>query len=197
MLTRRSLLAVHVQDFHTPSLCWMLMTTACRMLQALGITNRTLDAKTRERRLWLFWSMSSIDVSLALIFGRPPTFHRAMREKLPMLETRQLLFYQPHLNTSGVEAGRTSLFGAHFMHQLYIVSNVMAEIWSCLYDSPNTHRPIEAVKESLDSWYKEASKVLNLFLPACIPLLTAIRSWKLPTLLSGLCYLQKRNSPSS
>lgn len=62
------------------------------------------------------------------------------------------------------------------MHQLYVVSNIMAEIWSCLYDSPSTHRPIEVVKESLDSWYKDASKVLNLFHPACMLVLTAIRS---------------------
>lgn len=167
ILTGRSLLATHVQDFHTPSLCWMLMTTVCRMLQALGITNPTLDAKTKERRLWLFWILSSLDISLALIFGRPPTFHRAMREKLPIPETRQLLGWQPHMHTSGGDAGRTSLFGAHFMRQLYVVSNLVAEIWSCLYDSPATHRPIETVKESLDSWYKDASKVFNLSLQAC------------------------------
>ena len=141
----------------------MLLTTACRMLQALGITHRTLDAETKQRRLWMFWILSSLDISLALIFGRPPTFHRAMREKLPIPQTRQLLGWQPHLHTSGLDAGRTSLFGAHFMHQLYVVSNIMAEIWSCLYDSSSTHRPIEAVKEALDSWYKEALKVWNLF----------------------------------
>lgn len=155
-----SLLAVHVQDFHTPSLCWMLMTTACRMLQALGITNRALDAKTKEKRLWLFWILSSLDISLALIFGRPPTFHRAMREKLPIPDIRQLLGWQPHLQSSEIGSGRTSLFGAHFMHQLYVMSNIMAEIWSCLYDSASTHRPVEAVKASLDSWYEETSKVI-------------------------------------
>ena len=147
---------MHVQDFHTPSLCWMLHTTACRMLQALGVTNRSLDPQTRERRLLLFWTLSSIDISLALIFGRPPTFHRAMRDRLPVPETRQLLSYQPHIDAG---SGRTSLFGAHFMHRLYLVSNIMAEIWSCLYDSPSTHRPIEAVKDSLDVWYQDTSKV--------------------------------------
>lgn len=156
VLTGSSLLATHVQDFHTPSLCWMLLTTACRMLQAMGVSNRSFDQKTKERRLWLFWGLNAVDMSLALIFGRPPSFHRAMREKLPVLSFHQLKGYQPHIQSND---GRTSLFGAHFMHQLYKFNGTMAEIWSCLYDSPDTHRPIEVVKESLDSWYQETSKV--------------------------------------
>lgn len=150
---------MHVQDFHTPSLCWMLLTTACRMLQALGISGRNLDEKTMQQRLWLFWVLSSLDISLALMFGRPPTFHRAMREKYPIPAVNQLLGWQPHLNSSQSGAERTSLFGAHFMHHLYGVSTIVAEIWNCLYDSPSTHRPIEAVKESLDSWYANTIKV--------------------------------------
>ncbi len=72
------MLAVDVLEFTRPSLSWMLVTNACSILQGLGVSHRRFDSPTRERRIILFWHLNLVDIGLALIFGRPPTFHRGM-----------------------------------------------------------------------------------------------------------------------
>lgn len=71
-----------VSDFTGPSICWMLATNACRMLQALGVNQRHLDQQTRERRRRTFWHLNLLDKGLAIIFGRTPTFHREMVKEI-------------------------------------------------------------------------------------------------------------------
>lgn len=100
-------LAVDVEEFTKPSLCWMLVTNACRMLQALGVSHRRFDSQTRERRVIMFWHLNLVDIGLALIFGRPPTFHRGMAREIPLPTLDQLLPFQPHLTYAGAPA----LFG--------------------------------------------------------------------------------------
>ena len=101
-------LAVDVEEFTKPSLCWMLVTNACRMLQALGVNHRRFDPQTRERRVIMFWHLNLVDIGLALIFGRPPTFHRGMAREIPLPTLDQLLPFQPHLTATGAPA----VFGA-------------------------------------------------------------------------------------
>ena len=150
------LLACHVEEFTTPSLCWMLVTNACRMLQALGVSHRRFDSRTRERRLMIFWHLNILDKGLALSFGRPPTFHRAMAREIAVPTLDQLLPFQPHRTSTGTPA----LFGAHFMHQIILLSRVMADVWHCLYEetAPNS-RGIELASEDLESWYHQAQQV--------------------------------------
>ena len=149
------LLACHVEDFTTPSLCWMLATNACRMLQALGVTNRSLDSRTRERRVRVFWHLNLLDKGLALIFGRPPTFHPAMTKEIPLPTLDQLLPFQPHTS-----AGSPGVFGAHFMHQKFSLSRIIGDIWKCLYDGDTPDdRAIAVASADLESWYHEAQKV--------------------------------------
>lgn len=99
-------LAVDVEEFTKPSLCWMLVTNACRMLQALGVNHRRFDTQTRERRVVMFWHMNLVDIGLALIFGRSPTFHRGMAGEVPLPTLDQLLPFQAHTST-----GAPALFG--------------------------------------------------------------------------------------
>lgn len=162
-----TLLAFHVQDFSTPSLCWMLVTNACRMLQALGINSRVLDEKTRERRMVMFWFLNMLDKSLALIFGRPPTFHRVMCDEVPMIPVQKLTDFHPH-QPSNSESSREgnaepkespSLFGAHFLHQMYQLSRVMSNIWSFLFDAGSIRCGLDKNKQDLDAWYRGATKV--------------------------------------
>lgn len=100
-------LAVDVEEFTKPSLCWMLVTNACRMLQALGVNHRRFDSRTRERRVIMFWHLNLVDKGLALIFGRSPTFHRGMAREIPLPTLDQLVPFQPHLTSTGAPA----LFG--------------------------------------------------------------------------------------
>lgn len=101
------MLAIDVEEFTKPSLCWMLVTNACRMLLALGVSHRHFDSGTRERRVMMFWHLNIVDIGLALIFGRTPTFHRGMVRKIPLPTLDQLLAIQPHLTS----AGAPGLFG--------------------------------------------------------------------------------------
>ena len=151
-----TLLACHVEEFTTPSLCWMLVTNACRMLQALGVNHRRFDPRTRERRVMIFWHLNILDKGLALIFGRPPTFHRAMAREIALPTLEQLLPFQPHRTSTGAP----TLFGAHYLHQMLLLSRVMADVWNCLHEetAPN-NRSIELAREDLELWYRQAQEV--------------------------------------
>lgn len=150
------LVACHVEEFTTPSLCWMLVTNACRMLQALGVTHRRLDFQTRERRIIMFWHLNIIDKSEALIFGRPPTFHRAMARDTPLPKLDQLLSFQPHHPSTNAPA----LFGVHYIYQTFLLSRIMADIWECIYeDTGSSNQSAELARTDLESWYRGASKV--------------------------------------
>ena len=160
------LLACHVQDFHTPSLCWMVSTTAFRMLQALGLSNLTMNTEAKQRRYELFWFLNSLDKLLALIFGRPPVFHRAMCEEIPMPSMQRLRVFQPHLKASPqsetTPSSSASLFGAHVLHQMHLVSKVMGDIWYYLFDDHGRPAVLEETRENLNSWFEDTSKVNKL-----------------------------------
>jgi hypothetical protein len=153
------LLACHVEEFSTPALSWMLVSAGCRQLQALGINHRRLDPATRERRKMLFWNLNLVEKGLSLIFGRPPTFHRAMAKEIPMPTVKDLLPAKPHLGGKD-PASSPGTFGAHFFHQVMKVSLVIADIWNCIWEdvAPNDQE-IEKVHEELDAWYQEAKTV--------------------------------------
>ncbi|KAF2470016.1 uncharacterized protein BDR25DRAFT_343257 [Lindgomyces ingoldianus] len=153
-----TLLACTVEEFTTPSLCWMLATNACRMLQALGINHRRLDAQTHERRVMLFWHLNLLDKGLALIFGRPPTFHRAMAREIGLPTLEQLYSYQ----SQATSAGAPGLFGAHYFYQRLLLTRIMSDIWNCLYeDAAPDIRSIEVASEELKSWYRQARELLE------------------------------------
>lgn len=151
------LLACHVQEVSTPSLCWMMISSACRMLQVLGIYSRTLVGETRERRLLLFWLLNGIDKSLALISGRSPTFHRAVCSKIPLIPLQKMLDYQPHVAVNDGEEPFRSMFGAHLMRQMHLVSIVLSDIWSCLFEDGSK---FDDVKRSLEQWWQQSSSVI-------------------------------------
>ena len=126
------------------------------MLQALGVSHRRFDCRTRDRRVMMFWHLNLLDKGLALIFGRPPTFHRAMAREIALPTLDQLLPFQPHLTSAGAPA----LFGAHYIHQMMLLSRIMVDIWHCIYEeaAPND-RSIEVASEDLQLWYRQAKEV--------------------------------------
>ena len=126
------------------------------MLQALGVNHRRLDSRTRERRVMMFWHLNLLDKGLSLIFGRPPTFHRAMAREIALPTLDQLLPCQAHVTS----AGAPGLFGTHHFHQRLLLTRVMADIWNCLYeDAAPDHRRIEVASEDLELWYRQAREV--------------------------------------
>jgi Fungal specific transcription factor domain len=147
-------------EFAGPSLCWMLATNACRMLQALGVNQRYLDRETRERRLISFWHLNLLDKGLAIIFGRTPTFHREMVREIGLPKLEQIQSARSRLTS----ADAPGLFGAHYMYQKILLSHLMDDIWQCLYGEakPNDHS-IEAANKDLLSWHEQARKVRLVF----------------------------------
>jgi hypothetical protein len=158
-----ALLATHVEEFTSPSLCWMLIANACRMLQALGINLRHLSPETRQRRTMTFWYLNLVDKGLSIIFGRPPTFHRAMTKDVALPTIAQLLPYQPHNEARAENGSRPgSLFGAHYIHQIMQLSYIIGDIWSCVYENASRDEyAIQSVKRDLEEWYSLAKVVSN------------------------------------
>lgn len=150
------ILACHIEEFMTPSLCWALVSKACIMLQALGITHWRLDSLTRERRTALFWRLNFLDKALALILCRPPTFHREMSIGIALPTLDQLLPSQPSHPSSGAPV----LFDAHYTHQMLLLSRIMADVWHCLYGQDSDD--VNAIKENLDSWHRQATEVAGI-----------------------------------
>lgn len=149
-------LACHAEEFMTPSMCWSLVSRACTMLQALGITHWRLDSPTRDRRIMLFWRLNAMDNALALILCRPPTFCREMTAKIPLPTLDQLLHSQSHYPSSGVPA----LFDAHYMNQMHLLSRIMADVWHCIYGSSPSDG--HSLKENLESWHRQATEVAGI-----------------------------------
>lgn len=147
------ILACYVEEFMTPSLCWTLITKACVMLQALGITHWRLDSPTCERRIMLFWRLNILDKALALVLCRPPTFHREIATGIALPTLDQLLPSQSRYPSSGAAV----LFDAHYTHQMHLLSRIMADVWYCLYgqDSEDVH----VIKGNLESWHRQATEV--------------------------------------
>nr|POF12724.1 putative transcriptional regulatory protein c11d3.07c [Quercus suber] len=165
-----ALLASHVEEFTTPALSGMLVANACRMLQALGVNYRRLGPETREQRRMLFWYLNVMDKGLALIFGRPPSFHQAMAKDIPMPTLKELCSFQPHNNARDAP----SLFGSHFLLQTMQLSDIIGEIWNCLHEQGACDdQKIADTSERLDSWFEETSEILDAAAIAEKPFLDA------------------------
>ncbi|CAI7585293.1 unnamed protein product [Penicillium pancosmium] len=147
-----------VPDLVDPSLCWMLSTSACRMLQALGVTHKRIDTQTREQRQLRFWQLNLVDKALAVIFGRSPTFHQAMVNQVSLPTLEQI---RPSTKQQTSD-GSKGYFASHLMYQKFLLSKVMADIWQCLYGGiENQIHAIETAIASLESWYEQAHKILE------------------------------------
>ncbi|RMX96252.1 hypothetical protein D0867_13212 [Hortaea werneckii] len=183
------MLACHVEDFTPPSLCWMLVNNACRLLQNAGITDRRLDPQTKDRRRKTFWALNMLDKTLALTFGRPPTFHRAFAREIDPPPLMDMMAYKPHRPPESIP----SSFGAHHFHHLFLLSHVMGDIWHCLYEEDYSLHTIKQQRKELDNWYFEAMKVLEAALLVEKPFLSqaSVRSLELGlrTMHSGYLYL--------
>ncbi|KXS96659.1 hypothetical protein AC579_6328 [Pseudocercospora musae] len=147
-------LATQITEFMTPSLCWNLVTNACVMLQALGVTHRHIDTPLREQRSVIFWRLNIFDKAMALTMARPPVFHHDTVRKIAMPTLEQLL--------PSNSIGQPSLFHAHFVHQIMLLSQVMGDIWQCVYGiEASDSRAIIAAKDQLESWNSNAVQILE------------------------------------
>ena len=155
------LLACRVQDFHQPSLCWMLASNACRMLQHL-IMDTESPAGTRTA---LFWCADDIDKTLALIFGRAPNFPRSIYERMPVPSVNELMSFHPHTRNTG------GLFGAHLVHQMFLCCRIQADVWHCVFERAPAQSRTQ-LRQTVEMWHQETQRLLNAATIAEQPLLT-------------------------
>lgn len=143
-------------DFLDPFLCWMLSTSACRMLQALGVTHRTIDAQTEIKQRLRFWQLNLVDKALAVIFGRSPIFPERMTVEIGLPTLEQIRPSTPQRTSDGSKG----YFASHLLYQKFLLSKVMADIWQCLYGRIDIKEfEIESAIANLESWYEQAHKV--------------------------------------
>lgn len=147
------IMVFYAEEFMTPSVSWSLVTKACVMLQALGITHWSLDSATSERRTALFWRLNLLDKELALILCRPPIFHREMGNAISLPSLEKAAARQQSRRSDGGYV----LFEAHYNNQMHLLSRVRADIWQSLY-GPDGERA-SAIEKSLESWHHKAKQV--------------------------------------
>lgn len=109
----------------------------------------------------LFWHLNLVDKGLALIFGRPPTFHKSSTVEMEMPSLYQLMRFQPHIHDA---ENRPDRFGAHYLHQMMQLSLLLEDIWTLLYGNAVLDlSKREIAVERLQLWYREAMTV-SIFL---------------------------------
>lgn len=144
-------------EITSPTLCWMLASSACRMFQALGTNHRTLTAPARNRRRITFWHLNLLDKGLAIIFGRSPTFNSKMARDLEQPTVKELRTAMGDFGTSHDGLG---IFAAHYLYQKILLSQLMHNIWSTLFDTEIQDEPqLSRLKHDLDTWYEGAQNV--------------------------------------
>lgn len=107
------LLAIHGEDYASPSLSWMLVGHACRQAEALGLhLSNGSDSETHQRRLSLFWMLFAVDKSCSLAFGRPCFLPSTTYAKVALPDLGHLTRFQPRSDSADGRA-KSSIFGAH------------------------------------------------------------------------------------
>lgn len=120
------LVATHSQDISTPSLCWTLISNACRMAQTPSLhlpnAHAPKGSEANLQRNCLFWSLFIIDKSISLSFGRPPMLPGYLYKDFPPPDSNLLAKYRPHQDLKDLLSFNKSMspsgeFGAVYITQ--------------------------------------------------------------------------------
>jgi hypothetical protein len=157
--------AAHGQDLVTPSLCWNLISQACRMVQTvkLPLPSKTApkNSKVYSRNLCLFWSLFIIDKSLSLSFGCPPKLPSALYRNVALPSPEQLSEYRPHLCSADYGSGippHVEFFGAFYFVQCTKLAMIMGDISDYFLDDRSHGRHLD-LKKKLDGWIADVQQV--------------------------------------
>ncbi|KAL9083367.1 MAG: hypothetical protein Q9159_005817 [Coniocarpon cinnabarinum] len=113
------LLSAHFPDKFTPTRLWTLVTHAAKMVLALNLHKNPSEREIlhagpmeTQQRMLMFRFIFSMDQSLALTFGRPPTIPK---DDCEILGTKLGIIdgYTPHLNTTQVQSIKQGILYKH------------------------------------------------------------------------------------
>ena len=157
-------LAIHGEDFASPTQSWMLVGHACRQAEALALHRPArADSDEEQRRLCLFWLLFIIDKGCSLAFGRTPSLPTAVHRNTPFPDEGYLSRHSPHVSQASDRIGQssTSVFSSEFFIKGFELTKLVGSILETdmLIESrpekPNKHQ----LKADLDHWYLNANAV--------------------------------------
>ncbi|UZP44951.1 hypothetical protein NXS19_012763 [Fusarium pseudograminearum] len=157
------LLAIHGEDYASPSLSWMLVGHACRQAEALGLhLSNGSDFETHQRRLSLFWMLFAVDKSCSLAFGRQCFLPSTTYAKVALPDLGHLTRFQPR-SDSADRPPKSSIFGAHmFLARMELARLEGAVLHLVNSEVLGTSR--NQLRADLTEWHTRTNQVLhNIF----------------------------------
>ncbi|KAM0203348.1 hypothetical protein ACHAQD_010860 [Fusarium lateritium] len=157
------LLAIHGEDYSSPSLSWMLVGHACRQAEALGLHACTnVDYDTRQRRLSLFWLLFAVDKSCSLAFGRPCFLPSGAYSHVPLPDLGYLAKFEPRCDIGGIGGSKRppSMFGAH----MFLARMELAKLTGdghALSKCEETSETKVVLRTRLVEWHARTNKTLR------------------------------------
>ncbi|KAF5232622.1 hypothetical protein FAUST_8654 [Fusarium austroamericanum] len=157
------LLAIHGEDYASPSLSWMLVSHACRQAEALGLhLSNGSDSETHQRRLSLFWMLFAVDKSCSLAFGRPCFLPSTTYAKVALPDLGHLTRFQPRSDSADGRA-KSSIFGAHMFLARMELARLEGDVLH-LVNSEVLGTSRNQLRADLTEWHTRTNQVLhNIF----------------------------------
>lgn len=157
------LVVKYLDDVLSLSMCGILINKACSMLEAVGIVHHRRGSTDQEQRVLLFWELNALDKALSLALCRPPIFHddHSLFHEMPKLD---------RLMPSSTNEPYPRLFEAHFTFHLFRLSQVMADVRSCVHGGRDVDiETYTAAREAVENWFKKANEVISPLLADSAP----------------------------
>jgi hypothetical protein len=163
------MVAVHSQEISTPSLCWVLISHACRLAQTLALhipVPGPRDSVTNIDRLFLFWSLFLVEKSLSLAFGRPSLLPGSFYKSVPLPKIEQLTSFSPHSKARAVPGISRFPSSGHGYGAVHVLRSIaLAKIQGDIQDAFNSGarntdtEKLSSLKKDLDHWFQVTDQV--------------------------------------
>lgn len=156
-----ALLAIHGEDFASPSQSWMLVGHACRQAEALALHEpASADSVAEQRRLSLFWLLFVIDKGCSLAFGRPPTLPTSTYGHTPGPTHQYLASHCPHL--SEAYDSRSQYHISHFGARFYLSGFELSKLIGLVLEAEDVKAEKRYLRQQLEEWYRASHAVGDL-----------------------------------
>ncbi|KAG8360423.1 hypothetical protein FVEN_g1997 [Fusarium venenatum] len=154
------LLAIHGEDYASPSLSWMLVGHACRQAEALGLhLSNSPDFETHQKRLSLFWMLFAVDKSCSLAFGRPCFLPSNTYGTVVLPDFGHLTRFQPRSKSADGQE-QSFVFGAH----MFIARVKLARLTGDILDLASNTDMIskrDQLETDLTEWQTQTKHLLD------------------------------------
>lgn len=154
-------LAIHGEDFASPTQSWMLVGHACRQAEALSLHHSASgDSDREQQRLCLFWLLFLIDKSCALAFGRLPILRSSTCRNTSYPQYQYLARNCPQIGeaNNGSAQVRGSDFGARFYTRGFELAKLIGTVLETAAEGEEGFGKLP-LRAQIDEWHKSAHTV--------------------------------------